>query len=98
MGQLRNHPGPAEAVLAQEATPAAPEEPAAEPTAPPEQPAPAPARSPAQPVGTQAPRRVKINFFINSLGEINDEANTYVVDMYLDLYWLDPALEGKTVE
>ena len=45
-----------------------------------------------------APRRVKVNFFINSIRHIDSSAGTYDIDMYLDLYWYDPALEGTTVE
>lgn len=43
-------------------------------------------------------RRVKVNFFINSIHTIDDEAGSYVVDFWLDLFWRDPALEGKTVD
>jgi len=43
-------------------------------------------------------RRVKVNFFINSIHEIDDEKGAYVVDFWLDLFWRDPALEGKTVD
>lgn len=42
-------------------------------------------------------RRVKVNFFINSIHHIDDEKGSYVVDFWLDLFWRDPALEGKTV-
>jgi len=53
--------------------------------------------APAQQTAT-APRRVKVNFFINSIRHIDSNAGAYAVDLYLDLYWLDPALGGKTVE
>lgn len=43
-------------------------------------------------------RRVKVNFFINSLSQVNDAAGTYNLDCYLDFYWYEPALEGKRVE
>ena len=43
-------------------------------------------------------RRVKVNFFINSISHVNDEAGTYDLDCYLDFYWYEPALEGKRVE
>jgi Neurotransmitter-gated ion-channel ligand binding domain len=43
-------------------------------------------------------RRVKVNFFINSISHVNNETGTYDLDCYLDFYWLDPALEGKRVE
>lgn len=43
-------------------------------------------------------RRVKVNFFINSISHVNDEAGTYDLDCYLDFYWNEPALEGKRVE
>lgn len=42
-------------------------------------------------------RRVKVNFFINSIHHIDNEKGAYVVDFWLDLFWRDPALEGKTV-
>ncbi|MCB0064924.1 MAG: hypothetical protein KDE19_22525 [Caldilineaceae bacterium] len=43
-------------------------------------------------------RRVKVNFFINSIHALNDEVGSYEVDFWLDLYWRDPALDGKTVD
>jgi hypothetical protein len=43
-------------------------------------------------------RRVKVNFYINSIQNIEDEAGTYVIDFWLDLFWRDPALAGKTVD
>lgn len=43
-------------------------------------------------------RRVKVNFFINSIHALDDETGSYVVDFWLDLYWADPALNGKTVD
>lgn len=43
-------------------------------------------------------RRVKVNFFVNSISHVNDEAGTYELDCYLDFYWYEPALEGKRVE
>ena len=43
-------------------------------------------------------RRVKVNFFINSISHVNDEAGSYDLDCYLDFYWYEPALEGKRVE
>jgi hypothetical protein len=45
-----------------------------------------------------APRRVKVNFFINAIRHIDSNAGAYEVDLYLDLYWLDSALGRKTVE
>jgi hypothetical protein len=45
----------------------------------------------------QGPRRVKVNFFINSIRNIDDSAGSYDIDMYLDLYWNDRALQGQTV-
>lgn len=49
-------------------------------------------------VGVAELRRVKVNFFINSISHVNDEAGTYDLDCYLDFYWYEPALEGKRVE
>lgn len=43
-------------------------------------------------------RRVKVNFFINSISHVNDEAGTYELDCYLDFYWYEPTLEGKRIE
>lgn len=43
-------------------------------------------------------RRVKVNFFINTLHTIDDETGSYVVDFWLDLYWRDPAVAGTTVD
>lgn len=43
-------------------------------------------------------RRVKVNFFINSIHHVNNEAGTYEVDCYLDFYWYDATLAGKRVE
>lgn len=43
-------------------------------------------------------RRVKVNFFINSISHVNNEAGTYDLDCYLDLYWYEPTLEDKRVE
>ena len=40
-------------------------------------------------------RRVKISFFLNSITNIDSKNGTYDVDCYLDLYWFEPALEGK---
>lgn len=40
-------------------------------------------------------RRVKINFFINSISHVDDEAGSYALGCYLDFYWFEPALEGK---
>lgn len=41
---------------------------------------------------------MKVNFFINSIRHVDSSAGTYDINMYLDLYWYDPALEGTTVE
>ena len=49
-------------------------------------------------VGMAELRRVKVNFFINSISHVNNEAGTYDLDCYLDFYWYEPALEGKRVE
>lgn len=43
-------------------------------------------------------RRVKVNFFINSISNVNDQTNAYDVDFYLDFYWHEPALEGKNLD
>ncbi len=43
-------------------------------------------------------RRVKVNFFINTIDNIDDESGRYTIDFWLDLFWRDPALEGKTVD
>ena len=43
-------------------------------------------------------RRVKVNFFINSISHVNDETGNYDLDCYLEFYWYEPALEGKRVE
>jgi len=43
-------------------------------------------------------RRVKVNFFINSIRAINDEAGTYEMDFWLELFWQDSALEGQVIE
>lgn len=43
-------------------------------------------------------RRVKVNFFINSIHNIDDETGSYAIDFWLDLFWRDPALDGKTVD
>lgn len=43
-------------------------------------------------------RRVKVNFFINSIHAIDDETGSYAIDFWLDLFWRDPALVGKTVD
>ncbi|MEZ4868136.1 MAG: hypothetical protein R3C14_42810 [Caldilineaceae bacterium] len=43
-------------------------------------------------------RRVKVNFFINSIQQIDDETGSYAIDFWLDLFWRDPALDGKTVD
>ena len=48
--------------------------------------------------GVDELRRVKVNFFINSISHVNDEAGTYELDCYLDFYWYEPALEGKRIE
>ena len=42
-------------------------------------------------------RRVKVNFFINSIYAIEDESGSYAIDFWLDLFWRDPALDGKSV-
>ncbi len=42
-------------------------------------------------------RRIKVNFFINSIHNIDDESGTYAIDFWLDLFWRDPLLDGKTV-
>jgi hypothetical protein len=42
-------------------------------------------------------RRVKVNFFINSIHAIDDQSGSYAVDFWLDLFWRDPALEGQSV-
>lgn len=42
-------------------------------------------------------RRVKVNFFINSIHNIDDDNGTYAIDFWLDLFWRDPLLDGKTV-
>ena len=49
-------------------------------------------------IGVAELRRVKVNFFINSISHVNDEAGSYNLDCYLDFYWYEPALEGKRVE
>ncbi|MEZ4734829.1 MAG: hypothetical protein R3E79_47660 [Caldilineaceae bacterium] len=63
------------------------------------------ATTPAEQSGTAAVtaesvqvRRVKVNFFINSIHTIDDENGSYAIDFWLDLFWRDPALEGKTVD
>jgi len=43
-------------------------------------------------------RRVKVNFFINSIHHIDDESGSYAIDLWLDLFWRDPLLDGKTVD
>ncbi len=48
-------------------------------------------------VETVQVRRVKVNFFINSIHNIDDESGTYAIDFWLDLFWRDPVLDGKTV-
>ncbi|MFM7171875.1 MAG: hypothetical protein ACKO4U_02415, partial [Caldilinea sp.] len=42
-------------------------------------------------------RRVKVNFFVLSLQDIDSERSTYRVDLYLDLYWDEPALRGRSL-
>jgi len=39
-----------------------------------------------------------VNFFINSIRAINDEAGTYEIDFWLELFWQDSALEGTVIE
>lgn len=48
--------------------------------------------------GVSELRRVKVNFFINSISHVNNEAGTYQLDCYLDFYWLEPVLQGKQLE
>jgi len=60
--------------------------------------APASATDGEEETGVAELRRVKVNFFINSISHVNDEAGTYDLDCYLDFYWYEPALEGKRVE
>ena len=43
-------------------------------------------------------KRVKVNFYLNSVNNINDELGAYDVDLWLDLFWYDEALEGKTID
>ncbi|MEM7125875.1 MAG: hypothetical protein AAF702_06090 [Chloroflexota bacterium] len=43
-------------------------------------------------------RRVKANFYINSIHSIDDARGTYAIDFWLDLFWNDPALGGNTVD
>lgn len=47
---------------------------------------------------TREAKRVKVNFFINSISNVNDETGTYDVDFWLDLFWNDPLLNGKTID
>ncbi len=47
---------------------------------------------------TRAARRVKVNFFINSISNVNDETGTYDIDFWLDLFWSDPTLNGKNID
>ncbi len=47
---------------------------------------------------TREARRVKVNFFINSISNVNDETGTYDVDFWLDLFWNDPTLNGKNLD
>ena len=42
-------------------------------------------------------RRVKVNFFVLSLQDIDSERSTYRIDLYLDLYWDEPALHGRSL-
>lgn len=43
-------------------------------------------------------RRVKVNFFINSIHAIDDQSGSYAIDFWLDLFWRDPALDGQSVD
>lgn len=52
---------------------------------------------PAVTADTVQVRRVKVNFFINSVHTIDDAAGSYVIDFWFDLFWRDPTLEGKSV-
>lgn len=49
-------------------------------------------------VGTLKTKRVKVNFYLNSVSNINDELGAYDVDLWLDLFWYDDALAGKTID
>ncbi|MFZ4657771.1 MAG: hypothetical protein ACOYNY_12210 [Caldilineaceae bacterium] len=42
-------------------------------------------------------RRVKVSFFLNSISKIDSKNGAYEIDCYLDFYWFEPALEGKTL-
>ena len=57
-----------------------------------------PAADTGQEAGVPELRRVKVNFFINSISHVDNTAGTYDLDCYLDFYWLEPTLEGKRVE
>lgn len=57
-----------------------------------------PAADTEQAAGVPELRRVKVNFFINSISHVDNTAGTYDLDCYLDFYWLEPTLEGKRVE
>ncbi|MFN8495311.1 MAG: hypothetical protein U0350_47375 [Caldilineaceae bacterium] len=47
---------------------------------------------------TREAKHVKVNFFINSISNVNDETGTYDIDFWLDLFWADPSLNGKTID
>lgn len=49
-------------------------------------------------VNTLKARRVKVNFYLNSISNVNDDLGSYDVDLWLDLFWYDAALEGKTID
>lgn len=42
-------------------------------------------------------RRVKVNFFVISVQDVDSDTSTYRIDMYLDLYWDEPALHGRSL-
>lgn len=43
------------------------------------------------------PQRVKVNFFVNSISDINATAGAYTIDFYVDFFWKEPTLTGKDI-
>lgn len=44
---------------------------------------------------TPAAKQVKVSFLFNSIRNINSQTGTFDADLYIDLFWYDPALVGK---
>lgn len=48
-------------------------------------------------VNTKPTKRVKVNFFINSLHDVDNQHGTFQADFYLDFFWNEPTLGDQDI-